>query len=207
MKPSANMIPNVLIEIPKTSISGCTTPQATAARKAPGAFLALEVVERVGHLAVDADLEVQVVAVAAAGAARVADDLALGDMGAHRGGEARLVRVTRRHGCRVLDAGEVAVAAGLRLALHQGDRARGGRADRRAGRDADVDARVAGLPRALLAERRGDRPVDRPDELPAAAADRAGRHVRDARQRVLDLGLLGAQVVEPALELVALRAD
>ena len=46
--------------------------------------------------------------------------------------------------------------------------------DRGAGGDADVDARMAGLPGPALAERRGDRPVDRPDEAPAAL-DRAGR--------------------------------
>src|SRR6201999_559389 len=124
----------------------------------------LEVVHRVRHGPVEADLEVQVRAVAAARAAAVADDLALRDLGAHARREARLVRVTGGHHARVLDAGVVAVAAGGRLGLHQDDLARRGGADRGAGGDADVDARVAALPRPRLAEGRRDRAVDRPDE-------------------------------------------
>ena len=71
----------------------------------------------------------------------------------------------------MLDAGVVAVAA--HRPGHR-DGAGAGGADRRAAADADVDAGVAGLPRAPLAERRGDRAVDRPDELARAALDRTG---------------------------------
>src|SRR4051794_36761743 len=146
----------------------------------------------------------QVRAEAAAGAARVADDLALRDLRAHARAEARLVRVARGERARVLDAGEVAVAARGGLALHQHDLAVGGGADRRAGRDADVDARVAGLPRARLAERRCDRAVDRPDQAARARLDRAGRdRAGVAGQLGLDLGLLLLQRGDVVFELVA----
>src|SRR5262249_41062851 len=102
------------------------------------------------------------------------------------------------------DAGEVAVAAGRRLRLHQHDLAVGGGADRRARRNADVDARVAGLPRARLAERRRDRPVDRPDQAALAAADRPRGHRADvARQLGLDLLLLLLRRGDIVLEIVA----
>src|SRR4051794_36066373 len=130
-----------------------------------------QVIKRVHDRAVDARLEVQVRAEAAAGAAGVADDLALGDVRADARGEARLVRVTRRERPGVLDAGEVAVAAARGLGLHERDRARRGGADRGAARHADVDARVAGLPGARLAEGRGDRAVDGPDQTAGARAD------------------------------------
>src|SRR4051794_2809255 len=108
------------------------------------------------------------VAEAAPGAAAVADDLTLCDARAERRAEARLVGVARRHHGGVLDAREVAVAARDAGALHERDAAGGGRADRRPGRHADVDAGVAGLPGARLAEWRGDRPVDRPDQRAGA---------------------------------------
>src|SRR5262249_3351721 len=79
---------------------------------------------------------------------------------------------------------------------------RGG-ADRRAGRDADVDARVAGLPRALLAERRRDRPVDRPDQPARAVLDRAEVADVDARQLCLDLRLRLDEARDVVLELLA----
>src|SRR5207248_2386553 len=82
-----------------------------------------EIVERVGDRAVDADLEVQVRTEAQPGAAAVADDLALADARAQRGGEARLVRVARRHRAGVLDAGEVALELGA-LGAHRAERAR-----------------------------------------------------------------------------------
>src|SRR5207247_696299 len=85
---------------------------------------------------------------------------------------------------------------------------RAGGAHRGAARDADVDARVAGLPRAPLAERRGDRAVDGPDELSGARLDRAGRQAgkpaRRAVERALDLVLLGLEVGQPTLQRVAL---
>ena len=56
---------------------------------------------------------------------------------------------------------------------------RRGGADRRPRRHADIDAGMAGLPGAALAERRRDRPVDRPDQLPAAV-DRPGGERRRA---------------------------
>ena len=67
---------------------------------------------------------------------------------------------------------------------------------------ADVDARVAGLPGATLAERRGDRAVDRPDHRPGSAADRAGADRRTLLGRAqlrLDLRL---HLREVALEMV-----
>src|SRR4051812_10038137 len=141
---------------------------------------------------------------AAAGAPNVADHLALFDLCAHRRAEPRLVRVTRRQRARVLDAGEVPVAARGRLALHEHDLAVRGGADRRAGRDADVDARVAGLPGARLAERRRDRTVDRPDQPARARLDRAGGdRPRVARELGLDLRLLLLQRRDVVLEIVA----
>ena len=72
---------------------------------------------------------------------------------------------------------------------------------------ADVDARVAGLPGPALAELRGDRPVDRPDEAAVALLDRPrGERALRLLQRGLDLGLLGLQPGEVALELLALGA-
>src|SRR3954447_6611970 len=140
---------------------------------------------------------------AAAGAAAVADHLSLLDARAHRRAEARLVRVAGRQRGRVLDAGEVAVAAGRRLRLHQHDLAVGRRADRRARGDADVDARVAGLPGARLAERRRDRPVDRPDEPARAAADRTGgERAAEARQLGLELALGLLEAGDVVFELV-----
>src|SRR5689334_10633367 len=128
---------------------------------------------------------------ATAGASNVADDLALLDARAHRGGEPRLVRVARGERARVLDAGEVAVPAGGRLALDEDDLAGGRCPDRGTRGNADVDARVAGLPRARLAERGGDRTVDGPDEAAGAGADRAGggRAAGEPGETRLHLGL------------------
>src|SRR3954469_20727447 len=149
---------------------------------------------------------------AAAGASNVADDLPLTDLRAHRGREARLVRVTRRERARVLDAGEIAVAAGDAGALPEHDLARRGGADRGACRDADVDARMAGLPGARLAERRGDRAVDGPDHPAAALLDRARRERAvavaggDRRQPRLDLRLGRLEHLDVVLEVLALGA-
>src|SRR3954452_719023 len=166
-----------------------------------------EVVQRVRDRAVDPHLEVQVRAEAQPGAAGVADDLALRDARPERGREARLVRVARRQRRAVRDARVVAVAAGRADRLHERDLARRGGADRRAARDADVDARVARLPRAALAERRRDRPVYRPDHPARAALDRARRQRPGRpRERALDLRLLGPQARERALEVLALAA-
>src|SRR3954464_8584713 len=101
-KPRANMSPKVLSGRPRTSISGCIRPggchpapagayerRAEAARgRRP-----LEVPHRVDDRAVDADLEVEVVAEAAPRASAVADDLPLRHARTHRRREARLVRV------------------------------------------------------------------------------------------------------------------
>src|SRR4051794_11017229 len=91
----------------------------------PASAGSLQVVHRIRDRAVDAHLEVEVVAEATAGAADVPDDLALGDRLAHRDADARLVRVARRHRARVLDAGEVAVAARRAGTLDEDDLARG----------------------------------------------------------------------------------
>src|SRR5919202_411275 len=80
-------------------------------------------------------------------------------------------------------------------------------ADRGAARDADVDPGVARLPRPALAERRRDRPVDRPDHPARAVPDLARwQRAGGPRERALDLRLLGAQVRERALEVLALGA-
>src|SRR4051794_29669516 len=172
MNAAPRQSPKVWMVRPKKWISGCNS----------------EVVQGIHHSPVDPGLEVEMVPEAAAGASNVADDLALLDRSAHRSAEARLVRVTRGERAGVLDAGEVAVAAGGRLGLHQDDLARRGGVDRRAGRDADVDARVAGLPGARLAEGRGDRAVDRPDQPARAGLDRpAGDRAGVTRQARLDL--------------------
>src|SRR4051812_34903370 len=146
-----------------------------------------EVVQRVRDRAVDPHLEVQVRPEAQAGAAAVADDLALADGRPERRREARLVRVARRERRGVRDARVVAVAARRADGLHQRHLARRGGTDGRPARHADVDAGVARLPRAALAERRGDRPVDRPDHAAVALPDRA-RGQRSGRllQRCLD---------------------
>src|SRR4051794_11450234 len=175
MNASAKHTPNVFIEMPRTWISG---------------RIGSKVVQRVRDRPVDAHLEVQVRTEAATGAARQADDLALADPLAQRDAERRLVRVAGGHRAGVLDAGEVAVAARGRLGLLQRNAPRRGGADRGAGGDADVDAGVAGLPGAALAELRGDRAVDRPDQRAAAAFDRPHRQgALAALQRPRDLRL------------------
>src|SRR4051812_45125823 len=102
----------------------------------------LEVSHRIGHFAVDPDLEVKVRAEAVAGAVAVADDLALGDLLPGRDRKGLLVGVTGGETATVVDAGVVAIAAAARLRLSEdhGSRSRG--ADRRAARNRDVDARV-----------------------------------------------------------------
>src|SRR3954471_15741033 len=95
--------PKVWMVTPKMCSSGFKAPPR------------LQVVHRIDHRPVDAGLEMQVRAEAAARAAGVADHLALRDVRPHRGAEARLVRVTRGERAAVLDAGEVAVPARGRL--------------------------------------------------------------------------------------------
>src|SRR3954453_14699420 len=117
-KQSAIISPNDWMVMPRTWNSGCTGERVRRW---------LQVVHRVHDRPVDAHLEVQMRAEAAPGAAAVADHLALADRRPHRGGEARLVGGARRHRRRMLDAREVAVAAGCRLGLHEYDPAgRGG---------------------------------------------------------------------------------
>src|SRR3954453_8487534 len=130
-------------------------PGAGALKRAWSDDAPSEVVQRVRDRAVDPHLEVQVRPEAQPGAAAVADDLALADGRAERRREARLVRVARGERRGVRDARVVAVAARRAHRLHERDLARRRRADRRAARHADVDARMARLPGAALAERRG----------------------------------------------------
>src|SRR5215213_4424170 len=94
-------------------ISGPATGGAYSAPcgRSAGLWGRLQVAGRVDRRAVDARLEVQVVAEAVPGAADVADDLALGDARAVGCAVARLVGVARRQAAGVLDAGVVAVAA------------------------------------------------------------------------------------------------
>src|SRR4051794_29952211 len=168
--PSANMTPKVLMETPKTSISGCTGPRL------------LKVVQGVDHAAVDARLEVQVRAGRVPGAADGADRVALADRRADVDVDARLMPVAGRQRRRVLDARVVAVAAGP---AGDGDAPAGRRVDRRAARHGDVHAGVTGLVGPVLAERARDGAVDRPHPRPAAAVDRAA-----PVQGALDPGLL-----------------
>ena len=163
----------------------------------------LEVPHRVDRIAADPDLEVQVRAGRVARVAGVADDLALADALADRDRDPRLVAVARGDAAAVVDAGVVAVAAGP-----AGDRdgAAVGGAQRRALRDGDVDAGVEPAP--AVAERRGERAVDRPDEAARALPDRrrrAGRSTPASRAAIF--GLLLLERGEVGLELVAVRAD
>src|SRR5207248_5776278 len=95
-----------------------------------------EITERIHGRAVEAHLEVDVRACAEAGAAAVADHLALGDLLAAGGRDPRLMAVQRGDPAAVVDHHEVAVAghpaAPEDLAGRRG-------VDRGAGRDADVD--------------------------------------------------------------------
>src|SRR3954469_23178985 len=129
-------------------------------------YYRLEIAHRVHGVPVDADLEVKVGPGGVAGVAGVADDLALPDVRTDRDGDARLVAVTGRDAAAVVDAGVVAVAAGP---AGDGDGAGVGGAQGGAGGDRDVDAGVQATP--AVAERRRERPVDRPDEAAGALAD------------------------------------
>src|SRR5919197_1609598 len=144
-------------------------------------------------LGVDAHLEVEVRAEAVAGAADVADHLALRDRRSVPDRERRLVPVGGREPLAVVDHRQVAVP---RHPTRIDDRARRGRMDRSAVWDADVDPLVHAAP--AHAERARDRPLHRPDE-PArgdAAAGRAGRGT--PRLGGLDLGReLCAHLREP----------
>src|SRR5207253_10369631 len=91
----------------------------------------LEVAERVGGGAVDPHLEVEVRAGAVAGVAGVADQVALADLGADGGGEARLEGVAGGEPAAVVDAGVVAVTAAFVLGLLEDHGPVGGGADRR----------------------------------------------------------------------------
>src|SRR4051794_22474684 len=144
----------------------------------------------------------QVVAEAEAGAADAADYLALADVLADTHEDRRLVAVAGRQRCTVLDAGVVAVAP---RPAGNDDAAGVGGANRGAGRHADVDPGVTGLPRPALAERGGDRPVHRPDHRAGAAAKGPGR---GARLRRAQLGRhLRLHLRQVALEPVPRRAN
>ena len=96
------------------------------------------------------------------------------------------------------DAGVVAVAAGP---AEQDDLAGVRGADRRAGRDGDVPARVQAAP--ALAERGGDRPVDGPDQLARARPDRTRRRrARGGGEARGDPRLLALEHAQVALERV-----
>src|SRR5688572_28843101 len=88
MNPRPSMSPKLCSVSGPISISGCMRAASLAGRR-------LQVPGGVDRRAVDARLEVQVVAEAMARASDVADDLALADALALRGGVARLVRVAR----------------------------------------------------------------------------------------------------------------
>src|SRR4051794_19063945 len=118
---------------------------------------------------------------AKAGAVADADHLPLADLLADRDGDRLLVGVAGGDPATVVEAGVVAVA---RLRTRDRDGAGGGGLDRRAARDADVDAGVTALPGARLAERRGDRAVHGPDHPGGALAlDRPGRGGGRSRRR------------------------
>src|SRR3954468_15412508 len=186
-KAAAKHSPNVLSEMPRTLISGCTTPEATD----------LQEVHRVRDGAVDARLEVEVRAGRVARRAHLPDDLPARDRLPRVDQEGRLVAVARGQRGGVLDARVVPVATGVR---GDDDLAGARRPDRRARGGRDVHTGVARLPRAGLAERRRDRAVDGPDEL-SVAADRAGRDRSGLpREAALDGAGLALQVVEVALE-------
>src|SRR5918996_149109 len=157
----------------------------------------LKVTERVCRRAVDADLEVEVVAEAVPGAADVADHLALADAaGGQR--EARLVRVAGGDACTVVDAGVVPVAA---VGRRERDRARLRGTDRGSRWNRNVDPGVQPAP--AHPERGDNGTVDRPDETGCALTlDRAGGE-RGPRRGLpgLKLGLdLSLEVADVALK-------
>src|SRR4051794_41899501 len=104
---------------------------------------------------------------AKAGAVADADHLPLADLLADRDGDRLLVGVAGGDPAAVVEAGVVAVA---RLRTRDRDGAGGGGLDRRAARDAAVDAGGTALPGALVAERRRDRAVHGPDNPGGALA-------------------------------------
>src|SRR5439155_4662751 len=105
----------------------------------PESSFGSEVSQRIHGGSVDAHLEVEVRAEAMAGAADVADHLALRHMRAAADREAGLVGIRGREAVAVVDDDDVSVAL-----LPAGDdhRSGRGRVDRRAGGGADVDALV-----------------------------------------------------------------
>src|SRR6476469_1879749 len=113
----------------------------------------------------------QVVAEAVAGAAHVADHVTLRDTlpGADR--EGRLVGVASLQAATVVEAGEIAVTTAFGFRLEQDHGTRGSGADRRARRHRDVDSLVHASP--AHAKTGDDGPIDRPDELTGAVANRA----------------------------------
>ena len=145
------------------------------------ARVGLEVAHRIDGGAVDPDLEVEVVAEAAAGAADVADHVALadaarGDREARTGGRNRS-RARRRGRCRcscrsrrwARRARSTLPSATARIGVPAGS--------------GDVDALVHAAP--ARPERRDDRAVDGPDEAARGLAlDRAGRQGRRRRSRL-----------------------
>ena len=149
------------------------------------------------RLPVHARLEVQVRAGAAAGAAHVADHLALPDLAALRHGEARHVRVARRELARVRDADDVPVAA---LLAGEADVAAGGRADRGARRRGEIDAVVVAAParpegRGLGAlHGRGDRGRATVADTGDAARRRRGRRLGGLRRIRRGAGLAATRV-------------
>src|ERR1044072_5731907 len=166
-------------------------------------YAGLQVAERISRGAVDADLEVEVVAEAVPRAADVADHVAL--RSAPRGNrEGRLMGVTGLQATAVVQAGEVAVAATFRFGLRKHHSAGGRGADRRPGGHGDVDGLVH-LPPAH-ADAGDDRAGDRPDELTGAVADGAGRERR--RRGFAERGReLGLDLRDGALEIAGDAVD
>src|SRR5687767_7575927 len=176
----------------QSRMSPITVPAASAAATR---LKALEIAHGVHRRPIHARLEVQVVAEAVAGAADVADHLALAHRRAVRGGEARLVGVAGGQAAGVLDAGVVAVAADP---AHEDHAAPVRGVDRRATRHRDVDPGVQ--PPPAHPESRDDRAVHGPAELPAALLERAARVALDGR---LHARLLALERHEVALQLHA----
>src|SRR6476469_1622346 len=122
---------------------GSAAPLRGAKAPSPTHAALGQVAHGIDDLPVHAHLEVEVGAEAEAGAVADPDHLALAHLLADGDRYRLLVGVAGGETAAVVDTGVVAVA-GLRAGDRHG--AGGSRVDGRPGRDADVDARVAGLP-------------------------------------------------------------
>ena len=153
----------------------CRPPPPGAAGPRSGIGSLGQVAERIDRIAVQAHLEVQVRARAEAGAADVADRLALGDL---------LVTARRRCGTggRTGSPGRCGGRSSRGCRSRTSSRTRRPCRSRPRGsgcrRDADVDARMQGAP--AHAERARDRPRQRPREAAARRRLRRRAARRDA---------------------------